>query len=396
LPGEKVEFEQHLYRGSSSFVLKRIVTPSKNRTMPPCKYFGICGGCAFQHIEEATYDEIKVGFIEKALAFLSIDTKINKIVTIPCGKRRRANFEAVKKNDQVYLGFKRYNSHQIINIDNCLLLLPEINKLILPLKEALLELLGEKQKAEVYLTVAHNGIDLLIESASEFLMSEKIMDNMRTLSDPEYRVIRLSLVFAEYKDVVFQSAMPYVIFDGVEVEVDATSFLQSSVESDQILQKLVLDFLPDKYGSNSKKEKVVDLFCGRGTYTIPLSKKYMVDGFEFDKESLTALAQAANKTNLPITLERRDLSALPLRKAELDKYIFAVINPPRQGALEQATELAGSSIKRVCYVSCNPTTFARDAKIMINGGYELLEVTPVDQFYWSAHIEMVGYFEKKL
>lgn len=395
LPGEMVEFERHLYRGSTSFFLKKIVTPSNNRVIPPCKYFGICGGCMFQHVEESAYEKIKVGFIEQALTSYSIKTQINKIVSISYGMRRRAGFEAVRKNNQVFLGFKRYNSHQIINIDNCLLLLPEINQLILPIRKVLLELLDEKQKAQIYLTVAHNGVDLLIESTSKFRMSKKVSDNLKGLSEPKYGIIRLSLVSEGFKEIVFHSATPYIIFDGIEVEVHATSFLQPSQESEKILQKLVLDFLPAKFDPNYKKEKVVDLFCGRGTYTIPMSNNSVVDGFEFNKESLISLAQSISKTDRSVTLEQRDLSSLPLTKAELDKYAFAVINPPRQGALEQATELSRSKIKKVCYVSCNPATFARDAKIMINGGYELLKVTPIDQFYRSAHIEMVGYFKKK-
>ncbi|MDF2965142.1 MAG: putative rRNA (Uracil-5-)-methyltransferase [Rickettsiaceae bacterium] len=389
LPGELVEFERHRYRRAENFILKAIIEPSEERTTPACKYFGACGGCSLQHLNENYYKKFKSNLIYEALMRAGIDTKINSIIIIPPGERRRANFEAIKKNDQIYLGFKRFQSHQIINIDQCPILSPAISNIIPILKEFLFRILSPQQKAEIYLTQASNGIDILIKSKNEIFLNEdsKFLLSQLTKYD---NIIRIITRYNEKNNFLLALEKPFIVFDGVRVEVDAECFLQASALSDKVLSELVIQYLP-KADNNLK---VLDLFCGRGTFTIPLSKYAKVDGFESDKQALKALNKVISESGRDIKLEERDLFNNPVSEKQLSKYDHCIINPPRAGAKAQCEHLGKSQIKQIIYVSCNPETFARDAKILLKGGYKLTEVTPVDQFYWSSHLEVVGVFSK--
>lgn len=387
LPGEKVEFERHEYRGSSNCLVKSIVTRSLNRVDPPCQYFGTCGGCFLQHLNSDYYQQFKLGVLSDALARFQIEPAIlNPIIIIPPGQRRRLNLQALCKNNEVFLGFRRFNSHQIINIDHCLVAAPELSKLLVPLKKLLLKMMGDKTKLEVHLTLAANGIDLAF--AGELSAESQLIKQFAEQNG----VVRITLVGGSGRELLYKSANPYVLLANAQVEIDADCFLQASAASDQILANLATQFLAD----TKKAHKVVDLFCGRGTYSLPASNYAQVDGFEFDSGALAALALAASDNNLreKITLHKRDLFLLPLKSSELKKYSYAIINPPRLGAEAQSRELAKSSVPTICYVSCNPETFTRDAKLLINAGYRLSELTPVDQFYWSPHLEVVGLFSK--
>lgn len=394
LPGEIVKFQRHRYRGATSFVTKNIIVPSENRVVPPCRYFTFCGGCMLQHAEDSYYRKLKSDLLNYHLDKLQITTKINPIIFINARKRRRAVFEALKKQDNIYLGFKKYNSHQIINIDHCLLLLPQLDKIIFLLKELLKGIMQDKQKAGIHVLYASNGIDVVIESPGIFYVNSDIIAKFGVFAE-QNSVIKVSLSDSDNLMIIYHLDEPYVEFDNIRVKVSAKSFLQASFDADRILQKLVLDFLlqgTDLAKDSRPNYKVVDLFCGRGTITIPVSKYFPVDGFELDSSALTDLNMAMESQNRVVNLLARDLYLSPLTSKELKKYDFAIINPPRQGALQQVQELAGSNMKKICYISCNPATFARDTKIMISRGYKLIEITPVDQFYWSPHIELVAYF----
>lgn len=206
----------------------------------------------------------------------------------------------------------------------------------------------------------------------------------------EYGIIKVVLRYRKIVNLLYEAAEPYILFDDVAVAIEADSFIQSSFLSDQILTDLVL-----KYAETSKaNNNAIDLFCGRGTYTLPLSRQFAVDGFELDSKAIAALEKAALQANRPIKVASRNLLTTPVSKLELEKYSLAVINPPRTGSKLQCIELAASSIGKIIYISCNPTTFAEDAKLLCQGGYQLKEITPVDQFYWSPHLEVVGLFER--
>jgi len=379
LPGEIINFERHEYRRQSNCVLKNIEQPSIHRITPECKYFGRCGGCTLQHMDQQSYDDFKLSLIKNALP---PETIIKPTITIPKGNRRRINLQALKKDERIILGFHRFHSHQIIDIDSCPATMSALSAIIMPLKEVLMSILEQRQKAEIFLTHASNGIDMLLELHNPTILTPEQVIGLTDFAKNS-AIIRLQFRAAKKLNILFESEKPYILLSGKKVAIDATSFLQASFLSDQILTRLVDEYLPQEEGS------VVDLFCGRGTFALPLRDRFSVDGFDSDVTALKALEEAAEGK---ITLQKRDLFTDPLTKAELQSYRFAIINPPRAGAIEQMKELSRSMCKIIVYISCNPESFARDAAILEKGKYKLVEVTPVDQFYWSSHLEVVGIF----
>ncbi len=390
LAGELISFQRHKYRHQSNCVLVEVLEPSKNRQEPKCQYFGKCGGCLLQHLTTEDYTNLKLSMLGSSLEEQNIETKVLPIVTVPPSQRRRANLEAVKKDDTVYMGFHKFHSNQIVNIDHCPALLPKLSSLLIPLKETLLKVLAHKQKAQIFLTSASNGIDVTIEIYKQKRLTE---DQKIYLLDfaKQNNIIKIVFRAKKFIDIVHQTEDPYVLFDNVQVAIDAHCFLQATFDSDQILKDSILKYLT----TDVKKPAVVDLFCGRGTYTLPLSKYFAVDGFESAPKAISCLKQAAEKAGRIINVIKKDLFEDSLTTAELNKYHFAVINPPRAGALKQITQIASSKIKKIVYISCNPKTFAADAKVLISHNYDLVEVTPLDQFYWSPHLEVIGFFELK-
>jgi len=378
LPGEIVAFEKHEYRRKSNCLLKNITKPSSHRIAPECKYFERCGGCMLQHMDRETYNDYKLGLIKK---FLPSTTKINPLITIPKGNRRRINLQALKKDDRLLLGLHRFHSHQIIDIDSCPAVMSPLSDIFIPLKEVLIELLEHKQKAEIFLTHATNGVDMLLETKS----FEVTPEQERALIDfaQSNNIIRLQFSSPKKDQIIFEREKPYILLGDKKVATDAKCFMQASFASDKILADLVEQYLPHEKGA------LVDLFCGRGTFSLPLSKRFNVDGFESDSGAIEALKDASDGA---VTLYKRDLFKNPLSKTELLPYRFVVINPPRAGALEQIKTLARSKCEKIIYISCNPESFARDATILEKGGYKLQEATPIDQFYWSSHLEVVGVF----
>ena len=389
LPGDVAEFERHAYRGKSETILKNIVEKNAPRKEAECQYFGACGGCLLQHFADEDYAKFKIGMLEEALSAHNVTTIILPLITVPFGQRRRANLEGIKKNGQIYLGFHRFHSHQIINLDHCPALLPELSTLIEPLKHALETVMEDREKLVLFVTKAASGIDVSIEIHNRTFIEENKRKVLKDFASNN-NVARLIFRYRKRIDVIYGEGTPYVVFDGIEVEIDSHCFLQSSDMSDMVLGDMVVKYLT----TNACDAPILDLFCGRGTYTIPLSRHANIDGFECDAKALKALGEAAKKNELPITLQQRDLFTYPLTSDDLTKYRKCIINPPRAGAEAQIREITKSAIDEICYVSCSPETFARDARILIDAGYQLVEVTPFDQFYYSPHLEVVGYFRR--
>lgn len=379
---EIVEFERHSYRGNDNVILNKILQPSERRQKPECQYFGSCGGCLLQHLDVDYYNKFKISILAKALEAKSLKPIVKPMISIPSGHRRRATFEVVKKDSALFLGFHRFKSHQIVNIEECPILSLKLSALIKPLKKSLEKILLPNEKINVSITEAVNGVDVAIHlnRCLDFYQKQEAITFARKYA------LRVQTVFDGKCEIIFQKEKPYVIFGGVKVDVDEGCFLQSSAMSDQIITDLVLSYLPQKQCA------IVDLFCGRGTITLPLSSKFIVDGFESDASSVMALSNAALHVSRSIKVTERDLYDNPLKASELEFYEYAVLNPPRLGAKKQCEELKNSGVTKIIYVSCSPESFARDARILCDGSYELLEVTPVDQFYYSPHLEVVGVF----
>jgi 23S rRNA (uracil1939-C5)-methyltransferase len=399
LVGELVAFERHSYRGKSNCILTEIIEPSTERQVPKCQYFTACGGCLLQHLPNKDYNEFKYQVASQQIVeSQNITTTINPVLTVPPSNRRRANLEVVKKNEQIFLGFHRFRSHQIININQCPALLPQLSNLIVPLKQLFHKVLEHRQKAQIFITNCDNGVDITITIQEQQRLNPTQRDILLEFAK-KYNITRLIFRYRKSLDIIQQIDKPYIIFGKVPVEIDAYSFLQASKLSDQILQDLIFKYLlPSNQESNAIKEDnkaIVDLFCGRDTYTLPLSDYFKVEGFEFDNNAIESLKKAINHSKKSVVVNKRDLFTSPLAAPELSKYDYCIINPPRAGAGSQCMELANSNLEKIIYVSCNPESFASDAKIITGSSYKLVEVSLVDQFYWSPHLELVGFFQRK-
>lgn len=393
LPGEQVAYERFMKHPNSKreqpkFFLKGIETLSPNRKDPVCAHFTQCGGCMLQHLNDKLYLSFKRSLITEPFIEHQLDTNcIQDVVCLPAGERRRANFEVVKKNDQVFLGFHRWRSHQIINLTECHTVDPKIAALFEPMRQLFLNIMIAYQKATVYLTVTAVGMDMSMDIHRESLQpnSHAVLE----LFAKEHDLVRLIVRENRKRVTVYEQESPYVVFDGVRVYVEPSSFLQASDRADKVLTELAISALPDQV------YKVVDLFCGRGTFTFPLSQKAPVDGYECDDPALYALQTAADREQRQIKTFKRNLFDNPLSAAELKPYDVAVIDPPRAGALAQIQELENSTVNNIVYISCGPESFARDAKYLTKSGRYILEkVIPVDQFTWAPHLEVVGMFTR--
>ena len=391
LPGENVKFEKHVYRNKESYIPVLILNKSSNRISPPCKYFTICGGCSLQHLNTLYYQQVKLNNLQKYLETSDISVhKISSSKYVGDKTRRRAVFEAIKKRDLLFLGFKKFHSNKIINIDSCLLLMRDLSDLIIPLKNVLKSILDNEEKCIILVTRVENGIDLTFKIKDNTFNVQEIETLQRFAINNN--VIRLTIIDNIKWSLIHFSQKPYVLFDNISVEVDNHCFLQVSKLSDSILATLVNDIF-DKL-ENTKQLQIADLFCGRGTLTIPASKFGNVDGFEIENSSVKALKKTINNSLLKVIIRQRDLFVKPLEWDELNKYDVAIMNPPRSGAAAQAKLFSTSTVTTILYLSCNLVTFARDVKfILYHNRYKLKEIIPIDQFYWSHHIELLAVFE---
>ena len=313
------------------------------------------------------------------------------MIVIPSGLRRKANFEAIKKQDKIYLGFHRFNSRQIINLETCRILRQEIVSLIEPLKKLLMEILNEFDKAEFFITLAENGLDVGLEIQNvKFLQEEKkiIIQQFAIENGLQRFTFRHGKKFDE---IVCANEKPYLKFASYKVSINPWSFMQTSKEAESAM----LGEMQNMLNLCSKKDSCIDLFSGRGTYTLSLIHNFQkIKAVELAEDSINALNEVKDFYDLPIESEIRNLFEKPLESKELNEFDIAIINPPRAGAESQSIELAKSNVKNILYVSCNPETFARDLKILENE-YRLIDIKVIDQFIWSNHLELIGFFESK-
>lgn len=352
----------------------------------PCPHFGICGGCSLQNMESGTYTSHKTQMVTKELTLKGLaDVIVSEPRLIPAGHRRRCNLKAARIQNEIHLGYHEHKSHNIAQISQCPLIVPELEALILPLRDLLKNLLRHKQKVDLFLLATDTGVDFIVDGISNLSIpqTQAIVEFCQ-----EHRVSRFSLRHKGELDPIVTFQQPTITYGGIPVTCQADGFTQASKMADDILTSLVLAELP------SPCKRALDLFCGRGTFSLPLSRHTKVDAFELDIQAIKALEKARNKASLPLQTFTRNLFENPLERKELNPYDFAVINPPRAGAQSQCQVMSHSDIPTIVMVSCEPKTFARDAAILIQGGYNLKHVTPVDQFLWSNHVEVVGCFHK--
>jgi 23S rRNA (uracil1939-C5)-methyltransferase len=352
------------------------------RTAPPCRHFGDCGGCTLQHLDPAAYRDWKQGLVQEALARRGIETSVAPLIVVPPASRRRAVLTAERRGDAVRLGFNTLASHRIVDLQACHILLPPLFALLEPLRATLGCLLGPGERADVAVALTESGIDLWLQSRQEPTLSGR-----QALVDlAESRDLARISIGAEAEPVVVRR-VPRMIFGGVAVALPPGVFLQPSREGEAALTAVVL-------AAMQGRSRIADLFAGCGTFTLPLAAEARVHAVEGDAAALAALAAAARGLAGRVTTERRDLARAAVTAAEFDRFDAVLFDPPRVGAKEQAAEIARSRLDLAVAVSCNPGSFARDARILLDAGFRLEQVLPVDQFPWSSHLELVGRFRR--
>jgi len=360
----------------------RIVEPSSNRVKAPCSHFKTCGGCSMQHASDAFLADWKTNVVRNALSAHDLTAEFRPIITSPAQSRRRATFAAQRTKKGVLIGFHGRASNTVVVIPSCKLLHPDIMA-TMPALEALTKI-GASRKTVISISVTQSaaGSDVSVQDGKE--ADGPMMVELGTLVE-QFKLSRLSW----NGEVVAMRAAPVQTFDGIKVSPPVGAFLQATEAGEIALTETVLDAVGDaKY--------IVDLFSGCGTFSLPLSKHAQVLAVEGATSLLEALDTAWRNGEGLKTLEthKRDLFRNPMLKEDLKKVEAVVLDPPRAGAKAQCEALVEAGIPRIAFVSCNPVTFARDAKILVTAGYTIELVQVVDQFRWSAHVELVALFTK--
>lgn len=378
LPGEVVEAEVSGERATGL----RILTPSADRVAAPCPHYRACGGCSLMHASDRFLAGWKEAVVRGALAGQGLDAPLRAIVTSPPHSRRRATLAGRRTKSGALVGFHGRASGMISEVTGCLLLHPDLLA-VLPALEAVTAL-GASRKAAMSLaiTLTDGGVDLAAGDAKP--LDQSLFSALSALAAKA----GLARVTWNGEPVVTLSP-PQQTFGPAHVTPPAGAFLQATREGEAALLGAVTEAV-------TGAKVVADLFAGTGTFALPLAARAEVHAAEGDAAMLAALVtgwrQAAGAGLHRLTHEARDLFRRPLLAAELARFDAVVIDPPRAGAEAQAYELAGSRVPVIAAVSCNPVTFARDARILTRGGYRIDWLLPVDQFRWSPHVELVARF----
>jgi 23S rRNA (uracil1939-C5)-methyltransferase len=383
LPGETVEIErQGKGEGGERARLLKIIAPSAERIEPICPYFGTCGGCALQHWRGDGYRAWKRALVSSALRHAEIETEIAPLIDAHGEGRRRAVLHARRGDgERVTVGFAAKRSHAIIPIERCPVLAPAL-KDVFEIGRHVAGILSPKEKPlDLHFTATDGGLDLDVRGSGP--IDQKMTTALARIASDE-KLARLT----RHGEIVTQLAEPAIEIGRARVVLPPGAFLQATQAGEDALARLVCD-------AAGKAKKIADLFCGVGTFTLRLAERAKILAADSDAPAIAALVRAAKAPGLkPVETVTRDLFRRPLVAVELKGCDLVVLDPPRQGAEAQARELARSKIEKVIYVSCNPASFTHDAKILVAGGYRLKLVTPVDQFRYSAHVELVGVFER--
>jgi 23S rRNA (uracil1939-C5)-methyltransferase len=344
---------------------------------PPCRHFPECGGCQLQHADDETYRGYLISRVVTALAQHGIETSIRAPYLSPPNSRRRATLKALKVANGMLLGFNAKMSHRIVDMRECHILRPELFALTEPLRQVLSGMLQPKRIAEVQLALIDRGVDVMIKGVPAGRLSE--IEQLTSFA-MKHDLARLSVDRGLGPEALYEPQPATVTLSGMPVSFPAGGFLQATDDGENALI--------DAIGEAAMGSKTIaDLFAGLGTFALATNASYAA---EASRDAAASLKRAAPA----MTVEHRDLYRRPLDAKELKRFEAVILDPPRAGAAEQVTALAKSAVRRIAYVSCNPATFARDAKTLVDGGFVLDWVEPVGQFRWSTHVELAACFTR--
>jgi 23S rRNA (uracil1939-C5)-methyltransferase len=381
LPGETVEVEAVAGHPDRRQLL-RVETPSPQRVAPICPHFGICGGCAVQHLDMNAYRVWKRDHVVTALLQAGIEVPVADLIDAHGEGRRRAVFHARGARGVLQVGFSAARAHHIVPIDHCPILAKSLDGALKAAWAVAETLLPMNKPLDIQVTATDAGLDVDIRGSGS-------LTTPLTAALAKVAAAQSLARLTRHGELIVQQRVPTLRVGKATVALPPAAFLQATSEGEAVLARLALS-------ACEGAQNIADLFCGVGPFTLRLAEYARVTAADNDEAALSALKRAATTTAglKPIDVKKRDLFRNPLVSEELADFDAVVFDPPRQGAQAQSRALAASRVPVIAAVSCNPATFARDVRILADGGYRLTSVTPVDQFRYSAHVEIIGRLEK--
>ena len=356
--------------------------PGPHHATPRCRHFGTCGGCQLQHLE----DESLAGFVSDRVVNAAEAHRLEPESVVPAhlsppNSRRRATLHAVNGGGRPLIGFREAQSHRVVDMRECHVLAPELFALVEPLRRMLGGRRG-KYALNIELTLVDQGVDCAIAGLEldGLQQTEALLGFCR-----EQRLARLLLDQGYGPEAIWEPEPVSVTLSGVTVPYPPGAFLQATADGEEVLSNAVRQWV-------GEASRVADLFAGLGTFAFALDRAKTVLAAEAGRDAHLACRQAAARARRPVAAVHRDLFRNPLRADELRGFDAIVLDPPRAGAREQVSHIAASGVLRIAYISCNPSSWARDAAMLKEAGYRLAELRPVGQFRWSTHVELASLF----
>lgn len=367
---------------------------------PPCRHFGTCGGCQLQHLDETALAEFVAARVANASASQELGAeRLAPPQLSPPGSRRRSSLRAESSGGRIVIGYREAKSHRLVELAECPLLLPELFAVLAPLRKLLIRAgqvdpgRGRNRRAgkhalprlavDIELAMTEQGVDLGLKglAVEGLAANEAMLDFARA-----HGLARLSLDQGFGAETLWEPEPVTVVLGGVSVPFPPGAFLQATREGEQALAEAAREWL-------AGAATVADLFAGLGTFAFALAgPETKVLAVEAARDAHLACKTAAGRTGLPVHAMHRDLFRNPLQPDELNRFAGVVLDPPRAGAREQVERLAESTVPRIVYISCNPSSWARDGATLVEARYRLAEVRPVGQFRWSTHVELASLF----
>ncbi|CDZ44761.1 class I SAM-dependent RNA methyltransferase [Neorhizobium galegae] len=383
LPGETLAIARNGDHGT----VMSTSNPSPDRVTPPCRHFGpdsdACGGCSLQHLADVPYHAFKRNLVVEALKSKGLTPEVGELVIAHPGERRRVVFSARRTEKELLLGFNRAETNHIVSIVECPIASPGIVARLEAIRAVGKALATGSETFRIAVLETPAGLDLAAEGLKPLDDKQR-----RTVTETVLALKSIARVSVN-GEIVIELQKPLVDFGGVRVSPPPGAFTQATKPAEDAMAELVLSHV-------GKAKRIIDLFAGSGTFSLRLARIAKVHAVEGDEKSVKALDHAARNTQglKPVSVEKRDLFRRPMMVSELKNYDAVVFDPPRAGAEVQMKELARSGVKTVVAVSCNPLTLARDLRILVDGGYQIKAVTPIDQFLWSPHVEAVALLQR--
>ena len=353
------------------------LTEGPGHQVPPCRHFPECGGCQLQHLTDAAYAEYCASRIVGALAQHGLATEVRAAHLSPPRTRRRASLRASRAGGQVLIGFNAAKSHDIVDMRECHVLDPRLFALVAPLRKLLASMMAKRASAEIQLTLTDQGVDVALKGVA--VEGLDAVDELTAFCE-RHALARLTIDEGYGPEPRYEPGRVTIALSGHLVAFPSGAFLQATADGETTLIAAVREAV-----GNAKRP--LDLFAGLGTFALALGGE--VTAAEAARDAVLALMATRR-----VAAVHRDLYRRPYDTAELAVHDAVVLDPPRAGAVEQIKQLAASSVARIAYVSCNPSSFARDAETLVAAGYRLDWVKPVGQFRWSTHVELASAFSR--